>query len=189
MTPFTVFCNMTDKNKLGVTVSSHDSEDRTLVNGFDNQGSYLRNVTCTGADQLQLTGLTASSASCDQLIKCECHHTVLLYNGDMYGWWVSRDRRKMTHWGGVDSAPYKCACGLSNSCADASYGCNCNKNDDVWREDRGLNTNKPELPLIQLRFGDTSCSTGKGYHALGKFKCYGVIYDLRVSLVTVRAYL
>ena len=31
MTPFTVFCNMTDKNKVGVTVISHDSEDRTLV--------------------------------------------------------------------------------------------------------------------------------------------------------------
>ena len=31
VTPFTVFCNMTDKNKVVVRVISHDSEDRILV--------------------------------------------------------------------------------------------------------------------------------------------------------------
>ena len=31
MTLFTVFCNMTDKNKVVVRVISHDSEDRMLV--------------------------------------------------------------------------------------------------------------------------------------------------------------
>ena len=123
---------MTDKNKVGVTVVSHDSEDRTLVNGFNERGSYQRNVTYTEADQLQLASLTASSVSCDQFIKYECHHTVLLFNGDMYGWWVSRDGGKMTYWGGVDSVPFKCACGLDNSCADPGYGCNCDKNDNVW---------------------------------------------------------
>ena len=51
---------MTDKTKLGVTVISHDRKDRTLVNGFDDRGSYLRNVTYTEADQLQLTSLIAS---------------------------------------------------------------------------------------------------------------------------------
>ena len=166
---------MNGRNKVGVTVISHNSEDRTLVNGFSERGSYLRNVTYTEADQLQLTSLTVSSASCDQFIKYECHHTVLLYNGDMFGWWVSRDGRKMTYWGGVDSVPYKCACGLDNSCADVSYGCNCDKNDYVWREDSGLLANKSELPVMQLRFGDTSSSTEKGYHTLGKLKCYGLI--------------
>ena len=175
VTPFTVLCDMTDKNKVGVTVISHDSEDKTLVNGFSTQGSYLRNVTYTEADQLQLGRLTASSASCEQFIKYECHHTVLLYNGNMYGWWVSRDGRKMTYWGGVDLVPYKCACGLNNPCADASYGCNCDKNDHVWREDSGLLTNKSDLPVMQLRFGDTSGSDEKGYHTLGRLKCYGII--------------
>ena len=166
---------MTDKNKVGVTVISHDSENRTLVNGFSARGSYLRNVTYTQADQLQLERLTASSASCEQFIKYECEHTVLLYNGDMHGWWVSRDGRKMTYWGGVASVPYKCACGLSNSCANANYGCNCDTNDYVQREDSGLLTQKSDLPVMQLRFGDTSSSGEKGYHTLGKLKCYGVI--------------
>jgi len=175
VTAFTVGCDMTDKNKVGVTVISHDSENRTLVNGFEERGSYLRNVTYTEADQLQLERLTASSASCEQFIKYECHHTILLFNGSMNGWWVSRDGRKMTYWGGVDSVPYKCACGLNNSCADASYGCNCDKNDRVWREDSGLLTNKSELPVMQLRFGDTGESFEKGYHTLGRLRCYGEI--------------
>ena len=81
----------------------------------------------------------------------------------------------MTYWGGVDSVPFKFECGLNNSYPGASYGCNCDKNDDVWREDSGLLTNKSELPVMQLRFGGTSGSTEIGYHSFGKLKCYGVI--------------
>ena len=39
----------------------------------------------------QRTSLTVSSAHCKQFVKYECYNSVLLYNGDMYGWWVSRD--------------------------------------------------------------------------------------------------
>ena len=31
LSPFTVYCDMNDKNGVGVTVISHDNEDRTLV--------------------------------------------------------------------------------------------------------------------------------------------------------------
>ena len=37
--PFKVLCNMTDKGGIGVTVVSHDSENRTLVDGFEDPGS------------------------------------------------------------------------------------------------------------------------------------------------------
>ena len=66
----------------------------------------------------------------------------------------------MTYWGGASpSDSNKCACGVTNSCALCSKGCNCHKNDPVWREDCGLLTEKsPHLPVIQLRFGDTGSS-------------------------------
>ena len=48
------------------------------------------------------------------------------------------------------------------------------KNDEVWREDRGLLTEKRDLPVLQLRFGDTRSYFERGYHILGKFKCYGI---------------
>ena len=42
--PFTLYCDMTDKNEVGVTVVGHDSENRTLVDGYEAHGSYLRDV-------------------------------------------------------------------------------------------------------------------------------------------------
>jgi len=37
--PYNVTCDMTDKNRIVVTVISHDSENRTLVKGFEEAGS------------------------------------------------------------------------------------------------------------------------------------------------------
>ena len=86
---------------------------------------------------------------------------------------MSRDSSKMMYWGGASPGSGKCACGMANSCADPSYGCNCDKNDYVWREDSGLLTDKTHLPVKQLRFGDTT-GGDQGYHTLGKLRCYGM---------------
>jgi len=170
---FTVYCDMSDKNGVGVTVISHDSESRTYVNGYGAPGSYSRDIHYTGASLSQLASLTRVSSHCEQFIKYECYHSVMLGYG-VYAWWVSRDSSKMTYWGGASPGSGKCACGMTNSCADPSYGCNCDKNDQVWREDSGLLTDKTHLPVKQLRFGDTYVSSNKGYHTLGKLKCYGI---------------
>ncbi|KAL9951911.1 hypothetical protein ACROYT_G044657 [Oculina patagonica] len=175
VTTFTVDCDMTDKNKVGVTVISHDSEDRTYVTGCEPSGCYKRDIHYTGADLLQLGNLTAISAHCEQFIKYECYGSRLLYNGDMYGWGLSRDGDNMTYWGGSNSSfPNKCACGVTATCANTGYGCNCDANDLTPREDSGLLTNKSHLPVKQLRFGDTGSSPEHGYHTLGKLKCYGL---------------
>ena len=164
---------MSDKNGVGVTVISHDSESRTHVQGCESPGCYSRDIHYTGASLSQLTSLTKISSHCEQFIKYECYHSVLIGVG--YGWWVSRDSTKMTYWGGASPGSGKCACGMTNSCADPSYGCNCDKNDNVWREDSGLLTDKTHLPVTQLRFGDvTTGDTEEGYHTLGKLKCYGI---------------
>ena len=173
--PFSVFCDMTDKNGIGVTVASHDSENRTKVKGYEAIGSYMRNVSYNGEGLThiaQLTRLTDVSAHCEQFIKFECFHARLLRDG--YGWWVSRDGNKMTYWGGGNSVPNMCACGLNRSCAEPSKKCNCDINRDGWRQDSGLLTNKSHLPVIQLRFGDTGDGNEVGYHTLGKLKCYGM---------------
>ena len=172
LAPFTVYCNMTDKNGVGVTVISHDSESRTHVQGCESQGCYSRDIHYTGASLSQLASLTRVSSHCEQFIKYECHGS-LLFRNDPHGWWVSRDSGKMTYWGGA-SGSSKCACGMTNSCADLRYGCNCDRNDNVWREDSGLLTDKSHLPVKQLRFGDTGHSAEQGYHTLGKLKCYGI---------------
>ena len=175
LAPFTVYCDMADKNGVGVTVISHDSESRTKVRdglGWGGRGSYSRDIHYTGASLSQLASLTRVSSHCEQFIKYECYNSVLLYNNNFYGWWVSRDSSRMTYWGGA-SVNGKCACGMTNSCANPSYGCNCDKNDNVWREDSGLLSDKTKLPVKQLRFGDAGNSAQMGYHTLGKLNCYG----------------
>ena len=173
--PFSVFCDMSDKAGVGVTVISHDSETRTPVDGCEPKGCYSRNVTYSGASLAQLASLTRVSSHCEQFIKYECYCSVLLRR--KFGWLVSRDGAKMTYWGGASPGSNKCACGMSNTCVDPSHACNCDAVDEVWREDSGLLTHKPDLPVSQLRFGDTSAPNEQGYHTLGKLKCYGSIFE------------
>ena len=177
LSPFTVYCDMNDKNGVGVTVVSHDSENRTLVRGYEGPGNYSRDIYYTGASLSQLASLTRVSLRCEQFIKYECFHSMLLRsNGeDPFGWWVSRDGDKMTYWGGATENG-KCAGGMNNTCANPNRDCNCDTNDKEWREDSGLLTDKTKLPVIQLRFGDTGHDIFKeeGHHTLGKLKCYGI---------------
>ena len=174
---YDVICDMTDKNGVGVTVISHDSENRTRVKGCEPRGCYSRNIHYRGVSLSQLASLTTVSLSCEQFIKYECYHSKLLNsNGNgAFGWWVSRDNEEMTYWGGATENG-KCACGMNKTCANSNLGCNCDKNDKNWREDSGFLTNKTKLPVIQLRFGDTGHDILKeqGYHTLGKLKCYGI---------------
>ena len=179
LSPFTVYCDMNDKNGVGVTVVSHDSENRTLVKGYEGPGNYSRDIHYTGASLSQLASLTRVSLRCEQFIKYECFHSVLLhsYGNGPSGWWVSRDGDKMTYWGGATENG-KCACGMKNTCENPKRGCNCDKNDKEWREDSGFLTDKTKLPVKQLRFGDTGNTIEQGYHeqgyhTLGKLKCYG----------------
>ena len=53
---------------------------------------------------------------------------------------------------------------------------NWDANDNVWRENSGLFTDKTKLPVKQLRFGDTVYENEKGYHTLEKFKCYVIAH-------------
>ena len=175
LAPFTVYCDMNGKNGVGVTVISHDSESRTHVKGYDSPGSYSRDIHYTGASLSQLTSLTKVSLYCEQFIKYECFGSVLLLENDIHGWWLSRDSTKMTYWGGASPGSGRCACGMSNSCADSRFGCNCDKNDNAWREDSGLLTDKTHLPVKQVRFGDTDDDGEEGYHTLGALKCHGIL--------------
>ena len=179
LAPFTVYCDMSDKNGVGVTVISHDSERRTLVDGYEGYGSYSRSIHYSRANLSQLASLTDVSVHCEQFIKYECYESGLWFSIPG-SWWVSRDSTQMFYWGGALPGSKKCACGITNSCADPSKACNCDKNDAVWREDNGLLTDKSTLPVKELRFGDTGVNgfqDEKGYHTLGKFKCYGIALE------------
>ena len=80
---------MIDKNGVGVIILSHDSEDRTLVDGFEEKGSYVRTVHYIGAgvsSVAQISGIPMVSAYCEQFIKYECKGS-LLFRSAPAGWW------------------------------------------------------------------------------------------------------
>ena len=172
-----VYCNMTSKSGVGVTVIGHDSESRTLVKGYELPGSYKRKINYD-ISMKQIVAIMKQSKNCEQYIKYECYESVfrLRSAGKYFGWWVSRQGSKMNYWGGGAVNSGKCACGMTNSCA-GGYKCNCDANDLVWREDSGYLTDKNTLPVTQLRLGDTGDVRGSaheaGYHTLGKLRCWG----------------
>ena len=61
---------------------------------------------------------------------------------------------------------------MTQSCVPPSALCNCDKNDDVWRYDNGLVTEKKRLPLTEVRIGDTGSSNEKMYYTMGPLKCH-----------------
>ncbi len=81
---------MTSKNEIGVTVIGHNSESRTKVNGYEDLGSYKRDIVYD-ATMEQIVAVMNQSRYCEQFIKYECHGSLLLLNG--FGWWVSRQGR------------------------------------------------------------------------------------------------
>ena len=163
-----VYCNMTSKNGVGVTVIGHNSGSRTLVKGYEAPGSYKRKINYDISME-QIVAIVKQSKNCEQFIKYECYGSMLLR--DPHGWWVSRQNSTMNYWGGAAVNSGKCACGMTNSCAGEGK-CNCEKNDHTWREDSGYLTDKNTLPVTELRFGDTGYSGEKGYYTLGNLRCW-----------------
>ena len=173
--PFSVYCDMSDKGGVGVTVISHNSESRTHVANIPGcgwtPGCYRKDVTYTEASTAQLSALTRVSQNCEQFIKFECKNVAFL--PESVAWWVSRDGRKMNYWGGAGGSANMCACGVTNSCSISGKKCNCHNGGSGWREDSGLLTDKSALPVSQIRLADFNHPSEEGYHTLGKLKCYG----------------
>ena len=169
--PFKVYCDMTSKNGAGVTTVGHDSEGATKVQGCEPRGCYKRRIKYNVSME-QIAAVIKTSQRCEQFIKYQCHGTVIRVRTSPYAWWVSRQGAKMKYWGGAAVNSGKCACGMTKSCAGGN-SCNCDRNDNVLREDSGFLTDKNSLPVTELRFGDTGDSGEYGYHTLGKLLCWG----------------
>ena len=177
VTSFSVYCDMSEKGGVGVTVISHDSESRTHVGNIprcSTPGCYNKDVRYTGVSTAQLAALTRVSQNCEQFIKFECNNDVAFIEKS-FAWWVSRDGTRMNYWGGATGYDKMCECGVTNSCSNSNYKCNCFNGGSGWREDSGLLTDKSALPVTQIRLGDLNASREEGYHTLGKLKCYGQV--------------
>ncbi|KAI8491424.1 hypothetical protein Bbelb_310570 [Branchiostoma belcheri] len=142
-------------------------EARTRVKGFEAPGSYSKDVTYWNSMD-QVSAVVDRSSHCKQHIKYECLASVIWEHRPV-AWWVTWDGRQADYWGGASPGSGKCACGQTGTCPGR---CNCDVNVYTWREDSGFLSHKNDLPVTQLRFGDTGDGSEEGYHTLGKLICY-----------------
>ncbi len=141
---------MRDSNGKAVTVIHHDSERATLVTGYEAAGSYNLNFRY----DLQMESIIAiinQSSFCQQQTNITCYHVSIT----CCVWINGRRGQKLDFIGGGPSNGTGCACGITNTCAEPSKKCNCDKNDQQWRMDEGYVTYKDVLPITAMHGGDT----------------------------------
>ena len=68
-----------------------------------------------------------------------------------------------------------CKCGISQTCAKSGTACNCNKNDYVWRSDRGYVTEMFRLPLTKVCIGETGDSDEEMSFKIGPVECESAV--------------
>lgn len=177
--PFSVYCDLHGR---WVTVSfTHDVYGVEVVDGYEEPGSFIRDVTYSHSLQ-QMAAAISVSENCRQLISYTCSKSRIMANyGDLVGgpytWWVARDGTRQNYWGGADPSSYSCGCYKAMTCYKfPKFKCNCDANDLGERTDYGYLTDKSKLPVTQLRFGDTgSNDKDKGKYSLGPLQCVGEI--------------
>jgi len=165
--PFRVHCNFSGDQVL--TVIGHDSEEETVVKGRSGPRSYRKDIKYDNKITLEQIGTVINaSQSCKQFIKYRCHQSILLKNHNAA--WVSRDGVSQYRWGSSDQDDY-CECGISGTCVDTSFKCNCDARSNSVQFDEGFITDMDKLPVRKLYFGDTYDNGSWGYHTLGKLIC------------------
>ena len=59
------------------------------------------------------------------------------------------------YFGGAVPGSKSCACGMNSTCVKEDLVCNCDINDNQWRQDDGYLTFKDDLPVSAFVAGDT----------------------------------
>ncbi|XP_064214176.1 neurexin-4 isoform X2 [Tribolium castaneum] len=192
--PFPVTCEFYSDGRVA-TVLHHSNQETTPVDGFQEPGSFRQDIHYE-ADDDQVAALINRSSTCRQHLQYACRGA-RLFNSPTdetrfspFSWWVSRHNQKMDYWGGALPGSRKCACGVSGTCVDPTKWCNCDSsndyNADKWLVDAGDITEKENLPVKQLRFGDTGTALDykEGRYTLGPLLCEGD--DLFNNVITFR---
>ena len=120
---FTVFCNITYKYGIAVTVFGHDKEEKMHVKGYEGKGAYSRVVTYNGVSMEQIENVVNASFRCVQFQRYDCKGAGFYFISSTAGpdsWWVSRQGYRMAYWGGTTPGSNSCACGMIGKCIDTA---------------------------------------------------------------------
>ncbi|CAG5122853.1 unnamed protein product, partial [Candidula unifasciata] len=167
--PVTVFCDMVSHKG----IRGHDQEERLRVQGYEGAMEFERVLTYNVSSFEHVVSVVDQSGHCEQYISWECY-AALMHN--------SKDNNRMTgfknrvfadYFGGAKPGSQGCACGMNHTCADPTFLCNCDSNDEVWRKDDGYLTYKEDLPVYSFVAGDTGGQEEEGFSQIGPLRCQG----------------
>ena len=150
----------------------HDAETRTFVTGYEAAYSYKKSINYAHNDMNSIKAFIDASSTCKQYTKYECVDTIFIsYN---YGAIIGRDGKKLAYFGGGPGSDVGCNCGLTGTCVDTKFKCNCDSNSVTSTEDKGFVSKKADLPITAIWLGDSGTSSAEyGYHTIGKLQCKG----------------
>jgi hypothetical protein len=140
---------------VGTTIVHHtNSNEEKAFSGCEAAGCQLFDMVYD-VPETDIATLVTSSLHCKQHIRYKCNGSGLWPN-DPYGWWNDKNNNKV--------GPTWCA---------ESNSCECDKNDNVWREDAGYITDMDKLPISSMSFGDMGDAGEASKVTVGSLECVG----------------
>ncbi|RUS87810.1 hypothetical protein EGW08_004409 [Elysia chlorotica] len=173
--PVLVYCDMEAEDGAGVTIVGHDQERRQQVDGWEGAREYEVRLNYNISFE-HVEVLVDQSGDCQQYISWECFAALIHNPNDNFRvstGWLNRTGQIADYFGGAAPGSHSCACGMNSTCVEEDLKCNCDANDEVWRQDDGYLTYKDDLPVYAFVAGDTGGVQEDGYHIVGSLSCHG----------------
>ena len=172
--PVEVFCDM----KSGTTRIDHDLEGEQQVSPCRERGCFVRAVNYA-IPMKQLEAIILMSSHCEQYIRYDCKMAPLNSDNESNAWWMDRHETLHFYWSGEgDVESYLgyegvCYCYHQEICLREDVKCNCDAGEEVWTYDDGQLTDRHQLPVTKLNFGNTDNEGQDARFLLGPLFCSG----------------
>ncbi|XP_050395957.1 contactin-associated protein-like 4 [Patella vulgata] len=147
------------------TVIGHNTTNRTYINDYEQKYSYKLDLHYTVSLQ-HIKAIKQNADYCEQFLRYECFAAL---RSDAA--WINMHHQRAFYFAGNGTDNDACACGIEDSCDAQGVKCNCQINDNVWREDSGFITNITALPMITFEGGDTGSTHERAYVTIGPLRC------------------
>ncbi|XP_030839000.1 uncharacterized protein LOC577099 [Strongylocentrotus purpuratus] len=161
------FSSVGNNDVVMVTVSS-DMSGWTYLDSYN--GNYSSGVTYSSKEAANVGNMASASDYCYQYLMYECFASMIYSGSVAVSWWEDKDENPMPYWAGNDAESTGCYCNEAGNCAKGGDQCHCDLANHY--SEGGWITNKTNLPIGGLTFGDVSDGSSAGNFTVGDLVCF-----------------